>query len=73
MNEENKSAYANTFKMAEEDLDFLKSKGIPLPPKDCKCQICKKKVRVLVSVNKIWVCKYVACSDKAEMEVENAN
>ena len=47
--------------MKEEDIKLLKEKGIPLPPEDSKCQICGKKVSVLIPCNGFWTCKYENC------------
>ena len=47
-------------------MKIMKEKGIPMPPEDGKCAICRKKVNVMIPVNGLWVCKYTACSDAAE-------
>lgn len=49
----------------EKGIAYLKEKGIPLPPEDSKCQICGKKVKVMIPVNGKWVCKYLICEQKA--------
>lgn len=50
----------------KETLEYMKSKGIPLPPEDSKCEVCGKKVSVLIPVEGKWVCKYLICEQKAK-------
>ncbi len=56
----------------EETLEGLKEKGIPLPPTDCRCQICNKihRNKTLSLTNGKWVCVYMECHDKAKNNKE---
>ena len=48
-------------------LEQIKKENITLPPQDNKCMICKKKSNTLSYVNRLWVCKYLDCVNKAKL------